>query len=46
MSGGEIDVRGDAGAWAGAEMAGGVLRISGDAGARLGGAYPGRPRRA
>jgi formylmethanofuran dehydrogenase subunit C len=41
MSGGEIEVRGDAGAWAGAEMAGGVLRISGDAGHRVGAAYPG-----
>jgi formylmethanofuran dehydrogenase subunit C len=41
MSGGEIEVRGDVGAWAGAEMHGGVLRILGDAGARLGAAYPG-----
>ena len=41
MSSGEIEVRGDVGAWAGAEMAGGVLRILGDAGDRLGGAYPG-----
>jgi formylmethanofuran dehydrogenase subunit C len=41
MSRGEIEVRGDVGAWAGAEMSGGVLRISGDAGARLGAAYPG-----
>jgi formylmethanofuran dehydrogenase subunit C len=41
MSGGEIEVRGDVGAWAGAEMSGGVLRILGDAGARLGAAYPG-----
>jgi formylmethanofuran dehydrogenase subunit C len=41
MSRGEIEVRGDVGAWAGAEMSGGVLRIRGDAGARLGGAYPG-----
>ena len=41
MTSGEIEVRGDVGAWAGAEMAGGVLRILGDAGARLGAAYPG-----
>lgn len=41
VSRGEIEVRGDVGAWAGAEMSGGVLRILGDAGARLGGAYPG-----
>jgi formylmethanofuran dehydrogenase subunit C len=41
MSSGEIQVRGDVGAWAGAEMAGGMLRIFGDAGARLGAAYPG-----
>ncbi len=41
MSSGEIEVRGDVGAWAGAEMSGGVLRILGDAGARLGAAYPG-----
>jgi formylmethanofuran dehydrogenase subunit C len=41
MSCGEIEVRGDVGAWAGAEMSGGVLRILGDAGARLGAAYPG-----
>jgi formylmethanofuran dehydrogenase subunit C len=41
MSRGEIVVRGDVGAWAGAEMSGGVLRIFGDAGARLGAAYPG-----
>ncbi|HYB29116.1 MAG TPA: hypothetical protein VEF89_21060 [Solirubrobacteraceae bacterium] len=41
MSRGEIEVRGDVGAWAGAEMSGGVLRIIGDAGARLGAAYPG-----
>lgn len=41
MSTGEIEVRGDVGAWAGAEMAGGVLRILGGAGARLGAAYPG-----
>ena len=41
MSGGQIEVRGDVGAWAGAEMAGGVLRILGDSGARLGAAYPG-----
>jgi formylmethanofuran dehydrogenase subunit C len=41
MSRGEIEVRGDVGAWAGAEMSGGMLRISGDAGARLGAAYPG-----
>jgi formylmethanofuran dehydrogenase subunit C len=41
MSSGEIEVRGDVGAWAGSEMAGGVLRIFGDAGARLGAAYPG-----
>jgi formylmethanofuran dehydrogenase subunit C len=41
MSSGEIEVRGDVGAWAGAEMSGGVLRIFGDAGARLGAAYPG-----
>ena len=41
MTSGEIEVRGDVGAWAGAEMAGGVLRILGDAGARLGSAYPG-----
>jgi formylmethanofuran dehydrogenase subunit C len=41
MSGGEIVVRGDVGAWAGAEMSGGRLRIFGDAGARLGAAYPG-----
>jgi formylmethanofuran dehydrogenase subunit C len=41
MASGEIEVRGDVGAWAGAEMSGGVLRILGDAGARLGAAYPG-----
>jgi formylmethanofuran dehydrogenase subunit C len=41
MSTGEILVRGDVGAWAGAEMSGGVLRILGEAGARLGAAYPG-----
>jgi formylmethanofuran dehydrogenase subunit C len=41
MASGEIEVRGDVGAWAGAEMSGGVLRIFGDAGARLGAAYPG-----
>jgi formylmethanofuran dehydrogenase subunit C len=41
MTSGELEVRGDVGAWAGAEMAGGVLRIFGDAGARLGSAYPG-----
>jgi formylmethanofuran dehydrogenase subunit C len=41
MSSGEIEVRGDVGAWAGAEMSGGLLRIFGDAGDRLGGAYPG-----
>ncbi len=41
MSRGEIEVRGDVGAWAGAEMSGGMLRIFGDAGARLGAAYPG-----
>ena len=41
MSSGEIEVRGDVGAWAGTEMSGGVLRIFGDAGARLGAAYPG-----
>jgi formylmethanofuran dehydrogenase subunit C len=41
MSSGEIEVRGDVGAWAGAEMAQGLLRIFGDAGDRLGGAYPG-----
>ena len=41
MSRGEIEVRGDVGAWAGADMSGGVLRILGDAGARLGAAYPG-----
>jgi formylmethanofuran dehydrogenase subunit C len=41
MSSGEIEVRGDVGAWAGAEMAAGLLRIFGDAGDRLGGAYPG-----
>ena len=41
MTSGELEVRGDVGAWAGAKMAGGVLRILGDAGARLGSAYPG-----
>jgi formylmethanofuran dehydrogenase subunit C len=41
ISSGEIVVRGDVGAWAGAEMSGGVVRIFGDAGARLGAAYPG-----
>jgi formylmethanofuran dehydrogenase subunit C len=41
MSSGEIEVRGDVGAWAGADMAGGVLRIFGDTGDRLAGAYPG-----
>ena len=41
MSGGEIEARGDVGAWAGAAMSGGVLRILGAAGPRLGGAYPG-----
>ena len=41
MSGGQIDVRGDVGAWAGAAMAGGLLRIFGDAGPRLGAAHPG-----
>jgi formylmethanofuran dehydrogenase subunit C len=41
MSGGQIDVRGDVGTWAGAEMSGGLLRIFGDAGRRLAGAYPG-----
>ena len=41
MSNGEIVVRGDVGAWAGAEMSGGLFRIYGDAGARLGAAYPG-----
>ena len=41
MSSGEIEVRGDVGAWAGAETSGGVLRILRDAGARLGAAYPG-----
>jgi formylmethanofuran dehydrogenase subunit C len=41
MSRGEIEVRGDVGAWAGAEMSGGVLRILGDAGPRLGAAYAG-----
>jgi formylmethanofuran dehydrogenase subunit C len=41
LSSGEIEVRGDVGAWAGADMAGGVLRIFGDAGDRLAGAYPG-----
>ncbi|MBV9944070.1 MAG: formylmethanofuran dehydrogenase subunit C [Solirubrobacterales bacterium] len=41
MSSGEIETRGDVGAWGGAEMSGGVLRIVGDAGARLGAAYPG-----
>jgi formylmethanofuran dehydrogenase subunit C len=41
MSSGEIEVRGNVGAWAGAEMSGGVLRIFGDAGARLAAAYPG-----
>jgi formylmethanofuran dehydrogenase subunit C len=40
-AGEEIEVRGDVGAWAGAEMSGGVLRIFGAAGARLGAAYPG-----
>jgi formylmethanofuran dehydrogenase subunit C len=41
MASGEIEVRGDVGAWAGSDMTGGVLRIFGDAGARLGAAYPG-----
>jgi formylmethanofuran dehydrogenase subunit C len=41
MSSGEIEVRGDVGAWAGAGMSGGVLRIFGNAGARLGAAFPG-----
>ena len=41
MASGEIEVRGDVGAWAGAEMSGGVLRILGNAGVRLGAAYPG-----
>jgi formylmethanofuran dehydrogenase subunit C len=41
MSGGELEVDGDVGSWAGAEMSGGLLRIWGDAGARLGAAYPG-----
>ncbi|HTX08887.1 MAG TPA: hypothetical protein VME22_09765 [Solirubrobacteraceae bacterium] len=41
MSRGVIEVRGDVGAWSGAEMSGGVLRIFGNAGARLGAAYPG-----
>ena len=41
MSSGEIEVRGDVGAWAGVGMSGGVLRVVGDAGARLGAAYPG-----
>ena len=41
LSGGEIAVRGDVGAWAGTEMSGGVLRIFGDAGARVGAAFPG-----
>ena len=41
MSSGEIEVRGDVGAWAGAEMSGGVLRVFGDAGSRLGAAHPG-----
>lgn len=41
MSRGQIEVRGDVGAWAGAAMSGGTLRILGEAGARLGGAYPG-----
>jgi formylmethanofuran dehydrogenase subunit C len=41
LSWGEIQVRGDVGAWAGAEMAGGMLRVFGDAGPRLGAAYPG-----
>jgi formylmethanofuran dehydrogenase subunit C len=41
LSRSEIEVRGDVGAWAGAEMSGGVLRIFGNAGARLGAAYPG-----
>jgi len=41
MSTGEIEVRGDVGAWAGAEMSGGVLRIFGMAGGRVGAAYPG-----
>ncbi|MBV9364879.1 MAG: hypothetical protein JOY89_11610, partial [Solirubrobacterales bacterium] len=41
MSSGEIEVRGDVGAWAGASMAGGLVQISGNAGARLGAACPG-----
>ena len=43
MSSGEVEVRGDVGAWAGAEMAGGVLRIFGDAGAPARGCLSGRP---
>lgn len=41
MSRGEIEVRGDVGAWAGAELHGGRLVVRGDAGDRLGAAYPG-----
>jgi len=41
MSRGEIEVRGDVGAWAGASMAGGLVQISGNAGDRLGAACPG-----
>jgi len=41
LSSGEIEVRGDVGAWAGTAMSGGLLRILGSAGARLGAAYPG-----
>src|SRR3984885_9352810 len=41
MTSGEIDVRGDVGAWAGAELHGGRLVVRGNAGDRLGAAYPG-----
>jgi formylmethanofuran dehydrogenase subunit C len=41
MSRGEIEVRGDVGAWAGAELHGGRLVVQGNAGDRLGAAYPG-----
>jgi len=41
MTTGRLEVDGDVGDWAGAEMRGGTLVVHGSAGARLGGAYSG-----
>ncbi|MBX7103839.1 MAG: formylmethanofuran dehydrogenase subunit C, partial [Gemmataceae bacterium] len=44
LTGGELEIRGDADDWLAAEMRGGIVRVTGNAGHHAGAAYPGGRR--